>query len=129
MKTAIHLFLFIVLAFQLNAQATLTIENDSRRSMTVKVMEGYGRGSLHEQVTIPSYGSRVIRFYSTGHYFTKTKAVLKDRKTIYQKGEPFRVVNDDTGYSVMTLTYSIIETEVPTVTGGKEISKAEFDQD
>lgn len=113
-----------------NAQARLTIENNSQRTMTVKVMKGYsGKGTLHKTVTISSYDSKTIYFYESGYYFTKTKAVLNGKEPIYQKGQPFQVTNDETGYSVMTLTFTIKESAVPQVTGGKRISKAEFDQD
>lgn len=112
-----------------NAQANLTIENNSQRAMTVKVMKGYSdKGTLHETVFISANGSKTIYFSKSGYYFVKTKAVLNNREPIYQKGEPFRVVNDDTGYSVMTLTFSIKESTVPQVLGGKQISKSEFEQ-
>jgi hypothetical protein len=43
-------------------------------------------------------------------------------------GQPFEVTNNTSGYSVMTLTFSIKESSVPQATGGKQISKSEFDQ-
>jgi len=54
-------------------------------------------------------------------------AILNGSEPVYRKGNPFKVTNDDTGYSVMTLTYSIRESSVPQVTGGKQISRTEFD--
>ena len=127
---AILVSTIVVLTFgSANAQARLTIENNSQRTMTVKVMKGYsGKGTLHETVTISSYDSRTIYFSESGYYFTKTKAVLNGKEPVYQKGQPFQVTNDRTGYSVMTLTFTIKESAVPQVTGGKQISKAEFDQ-
>jgi len=119
----------LLTSFAVNAQARLTIENNSQRTMTVKVMKDYGGyGSLHETVTIPSYNSSTIYFSESGYYFTKTKAVLNGKEPVYQKGQPFQVTNDRTGYSVMTLTFSIKESAVPQVIGGKQISKAEFDK-
>ena len=38
-------------------QTRLTIENNSMRSMTVKVMKGYSGKELHETVTIGAYSS------------------------------------------------------------------------
>ena len=39
-----------------------------------------------------------------------------------------RITNDSRGYSVLTLTFSITESSVPRATGGKQISKSEFDK-
>lgn len=132
MKTTFKLILFYTLllfaSFQLQAQAKLTVENNSQRSMAVKVMKGSGKGTLHETVTISSYGSETIYFSESGQYFTKTKAVLKGKEPVYQKGKPFQVTNDERGYSVLTLTFSIKESSVPQLAGGKQISKSEFDQ-
>ena len=104
-----------LIANTLSAQARLTIENNSMRSMTVKVMQGSsGKGTLHETVTIGAYGSETVYFSNSGYYFTKTKAVLQGKDPVYRK--------------VMTLTFSIKESSVPQATGGKQISKSEFDQ-
>ena len=59
-----------------NAQARLTVVNNSARYMTVKVMQGVGAGALHETVSISAWGSETVYFSSSGTYFTKTKAVL-----------------------------------------------------
>jgi hypothetical protein len=127
---AILLFLLVILACVNSfAQARLTIVNNSQRSMTVKVMKGYsGKGILYETTTISSFGRETIYFSESGYYFTKTKAVLAGKEPVYQKGQPFEVTNDKTGYSVYTLTFSIKESNVPQVTGGQKISKAEFEQ-
>ncbi|QNA44303.1 hypothetical protein [Lacibacter sediminis] len=123
----ITLFLFV--SFKAVSQARLTINNNSMRSMTLKVMKGGGeKGVLHQTVTISAYGNETIYFSDGGYYFTKTKAVLKGKDPVYQKGQPFKVTNDDTGYSVLTLTFTIKESSVPQVTGGKKISKEEFDK-
>lgn len=127
-KYLLSLVFVLFVSIQLNAQARLTVENNSQRSMTVKVMRGSGKGVLHKTVTISTYGSSTIYFSESGQYFTKTKAVLNGKEPVYQKGQPFRVTNDETGYSVMTLTFSIKESSVPQVLGGKQISKSEFDQ-
>src|SRR5690606_800686 len=81
--------------FSATAQANLTIENNSSRLMTVKIMKGTnGKGTLHETVTIGAYSSEIIYFYYSGNYFTKTKAVLKGKDPVYRRGEPFEVIND-----------------------------------
>jgi hypothetical protein len=124
----IPIFLFLI-TIEVKAQARLTIENNSMRTMTVKVMEGYnGKGTLHETVTIGPYGSETVYFSNSGYYFTKTKAVIKGKDPVYRKGKSFSVKNDETGYSVMTLTFSIKESTIPQATGGKAISKQEFDE-
>lgn len=125
------IFTLAVLLFsvtKVQGQARLTVENNSQRNMTVKVMRGTGKGILYKMVVISSYSSETIYFSESGQYFTKTKAVLKGKDPVYQKGQLFRVTNDDSGYSVMTLTFSITESSVPQITGGKNISKSEFDQ-
>lgn len=128
-KTTLVVAILMVTSFAVNAQARLTIENNSQRSMTVKVMKGYsGKGKLHETALISANGSETIYFTESGYYFTKTKAVLKGKDPVYQKGQPFQVTNNSSGYSVLTLTFTIRETTVPQVLGGKQISKSEFDQ-
>jgi hypothetical protein len=131
MKIKIKFFCVILLLLSLtvHAQARLTIENNSKRSMTIKVMKGYsGKGTLHETATIEAYSSQTIYFAESGSYFTKTKAILKGKEPVYQKGKPFDVTNDYSGYSILTIKFSIKESNVPQVTGGKQISKTEFDQ-
>jgi hypothetical protein len=97
--------------------------------MSVKVMKGSsGKGTLHETVTIAAYSSEIVYFSNGGYYFTKTKAVLKGKDAIYRKGQPFRVINNSSGYSVLTLTFTNKESTVPQASGGKAISKTEFDQ-
>lgn len=128
MKYIITIALLSLLSIQANAQARLTIENNSQRRMTVKVMKGIGKGTLHETVHIAAYSQATVYFTVTGDYFTKTKAELAGRDPIYQKGKQFHVTNDDTGYSILTIKYTIKEAAVPQASGGTAISKAEFDQ-
>ena len=128
-KQILIISFFMLLTSIVSAQARLTIENNSMRSMTVKVMQGYsGKGTLHQTVTISAYSNKTVYFSNSGYYFTKTKAVLQGKNPVYRKGQPFEVTNNSSGYSVMTLTFSIKESRVPQATGGKQISKSEFDQ-
>lgn len=121
--------LIILTSIGVKGQASLTIVNDSKRLMTVKVMSGYsGKGTLYEVVTIDANSSETISFSEGGYYFTKTKAVLNGRDPIFRKGQPFKVTNNSSGYSVMTLTFTIKESSIPQATGGKAITKTEFDQ-
>ncbi len=123
------LLLCAITVLKTYGQARLTIQNNSQRTMTVKIMRGFtGKGTLHQTVSIGSYGSAIIQFTESDYYFTKSRAVLQGKDPIYRKGQPFQVTNDSSGYSVMTITFSIKESSVPQATGGKQISKTEFDQ-
>ena len=128
-KSTLILAIAILSSLAMNAQARLTIENNSQRSLTIKVMECYGgKGKIHKTAVISANGSETIYFSESGYYFTKTKAILKGKEPVYQKGQPFQVTNNSSGYSVLNLTFTIRETTVPQVLGGKQISKSEFDQ-
>ena len=121
---------FLLLSFTLNvkSQANLTIENNSQRVMTVKIMKGMYSPELYKTVTISAHRSVKINFNETDYYFTKSKAVLEGKDPVYMKGDPFEVINDNRGYSELTITYSITESSIPMSSGGKKISKAEFDK-
>ena len=130
LKLTVFTVILLLVSITVNAQARLTIENKSIRSMTVKIMKiNGGRNTLHNTVTIGAYRSETVYFSNSGYYFTKTKAIRQGKDPIYRKGNPFRVTNDETGYSVMTLTFSITESTIPQATGGIAISKTEFDKD
>ena len=127
-KTTLCSAFLLLVSFAGNAQARLTIENNSMRQMTVKVMKGSsGKGTLHESVNISAYGSETIYFTETGYYFTKSKAILNGKDPVYKKGKSFKVINGSDGYSVLRLTFTIKESAVPASTG-QTISKNEFDQ-
>lgn len=127
-KTTLCSAFLLLVSFAGNAQARLTIENNSMRQMTVKVMKGSsGKGTLHESVNISAYGSETVYFTETGYYFTKSKAILNGKDPVYKKGKSFKVINGSDGYSVLRLTFTIKESAVPASTG-QTISKNEFDQ-
>jgi hypothetical protein len=112
-------------------QAKVTIENNSVRTMTVKMMEqDYADGRLYQTKEILPYGRTIFYFDKTGTYFIKTKSVAHGRSPVCYKDDPFKVVNDDEGYSEITITYSITESKNPSVDGGagEEISEKEFDK-
>jgi hypothetical protein len=126
--TFLFCFLLTFFTSKIFAQATLEISNQSGRNMLVKVMEfDGGDGSLYEQVSVAPYSSRIVQFYTSGTYFTKTKATLSGKEPVYEKGKAFQVVNNSRGHSVLKLTFSIKESSIP-VTSGKRISKGEFDK-
>ena len=119
-------FLFSVLAF---SQAKMEVKNNSGRYMVLKIMKGYISGSLYKTIYVNAYSSKTVYFSSTDYYYTKSKATLRGKNPVYEKGESFRVVNENTGYSVITLEFSITESNVPQLVGGKRISKSEFEMD
>lgn len=114
----------------LNAQANLTIVNKSSRLMVVKVMKENGtKSNLYKKVTISANSLVKVYFSASGNYYTKSKAILKGKTPICKKGNPFNVVNDGSGYSELTLTYTIIESTTPNASGGATISESEFDKE
>ena len=128
MYKAFKLLIVLLFSFKSFSQATLEIKNNSRRLMILKVMEvDEGDGTLFKEVSIPAYANKTILFFSSGTYFTKTKAMLKGKEPVYEKGKIFQVINDSRGHSIMTITFSIRESSIP-VTSGKKISKAEFEK-
>ena len=64
--------LFLLLVFSSTAiaqQASLTIENRSIRSMTVKIMKGSsGKGTLFTTITISANSKETVYFSQTGYY-------------------------------------------------------------
>lgn len=128
-KSTLTLLLLAIIGITANAQARLTVVNKSARVMTVKLMKGYNdRGTLKETVNINAYESRLIYFSEGGTYFTKTKAIIAGKEPMYRRGQSFQVTNDSDGYSILTLTFVIKESIIPQASGGKQISKTEFDQ-
>lgn len=126
------MLLCLITYFNINifAQARIDIVNNSSRNMTVKVMKiDSNNGELFEKVFISPNGTKSVYFSQTGYYFTKTKAELFGKEPVYRKGELFNVYNGVDGYSVLTLTFTIKESSTPSISGGKSITKKEFDQD
>lgn len=129
LKSILRVLPICLLSFTLSAQARLTINNNSMRSMTVKVMQVLvNQSEIYKMVTIAPNSSETVYFSESGYYFTKTKAVLKGKDPVYRKGQQFEVTNDASGYSILTLSFSIVESSVPQASGGKRISKSEFDK-
>ncbi len=129
MKKIVYSIMIFFAFSNLNAQARLTIENNSQRQMKVKIMKKGSVSSLFEVIEISSYKSHTVYFHESGTYFTKTKATIKGKDPICKKSQNFKVVNDETGYSILTLTFSIKESKTPISSGGQTISNSEFEKD
>jgi hypothetical protein len=129
MKKIIYSIIILFAFSNLNAQARLTIENNSQRQMKVKIMKKGSVSSLFEVIEISSYKSHTVYFHESGTYFTKTKATIKGKDPICKKSQMFNVVNDETGYSILTLTFTIKESKTPVSSGGQTISNIEFEKD
>jgi hypothetical protein len=111
-------------------QARLIVQNQSQREMTTKLMRiDASEDVLHATTSVAPNGMQTIYFSESGNYFLKTMAVLPGRDPIFQKGSSFQVLVGPRGYSVLTMTFTIVESAVPQVQGGRQISQREFDQD
>lgn len=108
----------------ISARASLTIQNRSSYTMTVKIMKTNGRG-LYQIVTIAPHSSSIVYFSRSDTFFTKSKAT-KGMETIYKKISPFTIQCDETGYSQATLQFFVSSGSGGT---GQSISKAEFEKD
>ncbi|TNE53611.1 MAG: hypothetical protein EP344_14810 [Bacteroidetes bacterium] len=127
------ILLFATLLFSVPAlaqRAELRLVNTSERTLAIKVIQQTDTGGvLHASLTIPPLGRTTEYFSQTGHFFLKTKAELQGRETVYTKGNPFKVYVGSDGYSVLTVTYSITESNTASPLEGQRISKSEFDRD
>lgn len=124
--TRYWLVLFLlVLAIPVFAEsARLTINNNSERDLTIKVMKN--SGGLYTTLYIGPKQSRTCYIQQQGYYYTKVKAERNHFDTIYSKGDVFYVTNNSTGYSVLELTYWIEESQYPQ-SSGTRISKSQFE--
>ena len=95
--------------------------------MRIKIMEAGGVG-LHGTMTVAAYSEATEYFAENGSFYLKTEAVLRGKQPVYKKGKAFQVYSGSDGYSVLTITYSITETNSYNPTEGKQISKSEFDR-
>jgi hypothetical protein len=120
----------VLVAEAAHAQARLIINNQSQRDMTVKVVRTTPfEDSLHTTMSVAPHGEQTIGFSQPGEYFLKTMATLAGRDPIYQRGSTFRVYIGPDGYSVLTITFTIVESATPQVMGGKQISRQDFERD
>ena len=112
-------------------RAELHLVNNSARSLTIKVMQKNDStaDTMYSILSVSPNGQASEYFAMSGSFYLKSAASLQDKDTIYEKGNPFQVYVGNDGYSVLTITYSITESNVPNPLNGKRISKSEFDLD
>lgn len=109
------LFLILIATFSLiigvkAQEAELHIRNTSDRHLLIKVMkQGTYDADRYSMLDVDAFSTEIEYFSETGHYFLKTKATRNGRRPIYTKGDPFKVIVSDRGYSVMTITIDIQE--------------------
>lgn len=125
---ALPLLLFASAA--IGQRAELHLVNNSARTLTIKIMQENGptADTLYSILSVSPYGRATEYFAQTGNYFLKTEAVLTNKAPVYTKGNPFQVYVGSNGYSVLTITYSITESNAPNPMEGARISKDEFDR-
>lgn len=125
---AIAILIISLISINFNvSNAELHIENNSNREMTVKVMNLYG--GKYSTFYIAPWSSATEYFSRTGNFYLKTKATLKDRDPVCEKGEPFEVYVGTDGVSILTITYSITESENFNPLNGDSITLSEFEND
>lgn len=106
------IFLFALISLFSNSiisqNATITIKNKSDRHLNVKLMQGNERKNIVYKVdSIAPKGTIVFNVMETGFYFTKTRAILYDKKeaekndTIYSKDRPMQLISDKKEVIVM----------------------------
>lgn len=111
-------------------RAELHLVNNSARNLAIKIMQknGLAADTLYSNLSILPNGRATEYFSKTGYYYLKIEASLKDKESVYTKGNPFQAYIGTDGYSVLTITYSITESNAPNVLDGRRISKSEFER-
>lgn len=122
------LTMLLITTISANAQygqsnATLTINNKSEYTLTVKVMRTYG--GLYSSVVISPKSSRTISFSRSGSFYCKTKAE-KWSETLYKRSGTFSVQCDDIGYTQTSLDFCVSSSGYGS--SGSSISKSEFEK-
>lgn len=120
-RNNLYLMLFVfAMSTQLFSQhASLTIKNSSDRILKIRVMKGpEKKATLFATDSIMPKAAQVVAITETGMYFTKTMAVLINKKdatkndTVYSKDRPFLVKADSKrGYDNIIYEYTIEETK------------------
>ncbi len=120
-RNNLYLILFaIAMSTPLFSQhASLTIKNTSDRILKIRVMKGpEKKATLFATDSIMPKGAQVVAITETGMYFTKTMAILINKKdatkndTVYSKDRPFLVKADSKrGYDQIIYEYTIEETK------------------
>jgi len=85
----------------------------------MKIMKGpEKKATLYKIDSIAPKGTVVFDITETGLYFTKTRAILYDKKdpekndTLYSQDRPIQIISDKKrGYSNMTIVYKVKESK------------------
>ncbi len=110
--------------------AKLIIKNNSQRTLDIKVMEQYGGiERRYAKFSVDDFDEHTEYFSNSGNYFLKIKASIPGKDPLYTKGNPFKVYVGEDGYSELTITYTLKESNSPNPLEGKRINKIEFDKD
>lgn len=102
-------------------RASITINNKSDYSVTVKIMRS--SGGLYDVAYVSSRSSTTVYFSKSGDFYTKTKAE-KRGDVIYKMGGGFSVICNDEGYSEGQLDIYVSSYG----SSGKNISSSEFER-
>lgn len=105
-----------------SANASLTIQNRSSYTLTVKIMRTGGRG-LYQTLVISPQSSGYVSFSRSDTFYTKTKA-SKSFETLYKKSGTFSIQCDENGYSQATMEFYVSS---GSGSPGQSISKNEFE--
>ena len=84
--------------------ATITFQNKSDYTMTLKVIKAYG--GLYNTVLLSPHSSRIISFGKTSTYKLKIKAVHNGRAS-YHDGGKFSVTCTNTEWTEGTMSFSL----------------------
>ena len=123
-----------VVTLTFSQHASLTIKNSSERILKIRVMKGpEKKATLFAMDSIFPKAAQVVAITETGMYFTKTMAILINKKdaskndTVYSKDRPFLVKADaKRGYDNIIYEYTIEETKK--APSSASITRKEYNQ-
>lgn len=127
----ISLICVVSLVYAQPHPAELRIDNKTTRNMEIKVMKEIGNKAVKVSDDSVSAGTKKTIFISdTGDYYLKVKAVYPGREPAYSKGNPFKCYVGSDRYSVLTVSYSMKESESQLdPLSGNKINKSDFEKD
>jgi hypothetical protein len=128
------MFVIFASAQSFAQHASLTIKNSSDRILKIRVMKGpEKKATVFATDSILPKAAQVVAITETGMYFTKTMAILINKKdaakndTVYSKDRPFLVKADaKRGYDQIIYEYTIEETKK--TQGAAAITRKEYNQ-
>lgn len=133
-RNLLILFVLAISTQSFSQHASLTIKNSSDRILKIRVMKGpEKKATLFAYDSIPAKAAQLVKITETGMYFTKTMAILINKKdatkndTVYSKDRPFLVKADaKRGYDQIIYEYTIEETKK--TQSSASITKKEYSQ-